>query len=398
MNLQFSQLIEKALSQPETHGKTLGKATLESPGETVPLLTLVFEDNNLVFKQRLLQILIETASDNVSAELLKFLDRKKPELFSWVASFMGTKNYPPAISRLVESISDDEPKIALAAIKALSQIGDKSTIQALAQLFTTSSNEVILGEALKSLADLSGLLCPIFLDAFNSLTHQKKPWILKFLAQAGYQPALPLFEECLTRSPLEFGLFAISGLGNIRSPKAVEILGKFVKHPEWFIRKKVVEALGNCPCSESVSYVIAALSDTFVLVRAAAIESLSKVGHVLPDKIVETLNKSSGELRISLIRAMSQIKHPDFVKPIIAILKDRSTLFFSIDALGEFGEKNAAIPLETFLRDEEWFNRLNALEALAKLPLDDVQKYARQCLKDENDMVRNAATRILRAA
>ncbi|MEW6711502.1 MAG: HEAT repeat domain-containing protein, partial [Candidatus Riflebacteria bacterium] len=51
--------------------------------------------------------------------------------------------------------------------------------------------------------------------------------------------------------------------------------------------------------------------------------------------------------------------------------------------------------LRKLLKDSEWFNRLNALEALAKLNLENIVQIAQECVQDENDMVRNSASRIL---
>lgn len=84
-----------------------------------------------------------------------------------------------------------------------------------------------------------------------------------------------------------------------------------------------------------------------------------------------------------------------FLKPLIDELKDRKSMFFTIDALGDLGFAEAEIPLRRILKDAEWFNRLNALEALAKLPLPSLGQIAQEQAQDENDMVRNSAARIL---
>jgi HEAT repeat protein len=137
------------------------------------------------------------------------------------------------------------------------------------------------------------------------------------------------------------------------------------------------------------------IEDESVQVRAAAVESLSKVGNLKPQLLLDKLRNSKGNLKVNLIRAMGQLKNEMFLKPLIDELKDRKSMFFTIDALGDLGFAEAEIPLRRILKDAEWFNRLNALEALAKLPLPSLGQIAQEQAQDENDMVRNSAARIL---
>jgi HEAT repeat protein len=69
-------------------------------------------------------------------------------------------------------------------------------------------------------------------------------------------------------------------------------------------------------------------------------------------------------------------------------------LFFSIDALGDLGFAQAEAPLRKLLKNDVWFNRLNALEALAKLNIQGIVQISSEAMQDENDMVRNSAMRI----
>ena len=73
----------------------------------------------------------------------------------------------------------------------------------------------------------------------------------------------------------------------------------------------------------------------------------------------------------------------------------RNSLFYAIDAVGDLGFPQAEFALRRLLKDDIWFNRLNALEALAKLNIRDLKKFAQEAENDENDMVRNSASRIL---
>lgn len=220
-------------------------------------------------------------------------------------------------------------------------------------------------------------------------------WVLKYLAETGNPESLKLFSEELQAEPLERGLYCIRGLGQIASEAAVEVLKKHIKHPEWFIRKRIVEALGATAKASVIEVLLDTLNDESMQVRGAAAESLSKVGNLNPDLFIKKLEGADKAVKINLARAMGQLKNEKFVQPLIDILKDRKTLFFSIDAIGDLGYAQAEFPLRRLLKDELWFNRLNALEALAKLPIQGLNQIALEASQDENDMVRNSAARIL---
>ena len=234
------------------------------------------------------------------------------------------------------------------------------------------------------------------MDQLPSLSGERRAWVVKFLAEAGYPPALEVFRRTLVGDPLDLGHFAISGLGKIGSAQAVAVL---VEHgmgqKEWFLRKRTVDALGQCRVPEAVAPLIEALTDGSVQVRTAAVESLSKVGHLALEQLISSLQKAGQERKIGLIRTLGQIRDKRNVEPLVRTLQDRSTLFFSLDAIGDLGFVEASSALVPFLKDGEWFNRLNALEALAKMNASGLRDLAHDCLDDPNDMVRNAAQRIL---
>ena len=175
----------------------------------------------------------------------------------------------------------------------------------------------------------------------------------------------------------------------------MDTLKKHAGHAEWFIRKRIMEALGATGRASAIEPLLGALHDESLQVRTAAVESLSKVGNLNPDLLVKKLETADRTVRINLIRAMGQLKNEKFVQSLVDILKDRETLFFSIDAIGDLGFAQAEFSLRRLLKDEIWFNRLNALEALAKLPIQGLNQIALEASQDENDMVRNAAARIL---
>ena len=168
-----------------------------------------------------------------------------------------------------------------------------------------------------------------------------------------------------------------------------------MKRDEWFLRKHLVNALGISNNTNAIKPLLSALGDVHPLVRGAAVKALSLVGNKNPELLISTLKTADKQVKTNLVRAMGQLKNEKFVESLIEVLKERDLLFFSIDAVGDLGFPQAEFALRRLLKDEVWFNRLNALEALEKLQIRDLKLFAQEALEDDNDMVRNAASRIL---
>ena len=195
--------------------------------------------------------------------------------------------------------------------------------------------------------------------------------------------------------PDEKGVYCIDGLGRIGSDNAVNALAKSLDTPEWFLRKHIVTALGVSDNANAIPSILKALEDNHVLVRGAAVKSLSLVGNKNPDLLIKTLKTANKLMKSNLVRAMGLLKNEKFVEPLTEVLKDRNALFYAIDAVGDLGFPQAEFALRRLLKDDVWFNRLNALEALAKLNIRGLKDFAQEASEDENDMVRNSASRIL---
>jgi HEAT repeat protein len=348
-----------------------------------------------VGRERAISWLRNSLPDFVRGNPTGFLDPEIGPRFLAMAPIAAEGKWPEAIPRLIVALGVKDGRLTLAAVRALAEFAQPEAIEALARFLLTHTDEQHLSNALRWLVPRSEQLIPLLLKEFPRVPLDRQAWILKYLAETDSPLPLEVYSRILATRPRELGLFCIQGLGKMGGPKAAAVLIQHLDHPEWFLRKRLVEALGRTKCPESIPPLIRALTDDSVLVRAAAIESLSRVGSCRPAALIEALPSASHVSKVGLIRAMGQMRDPLFLESLVSTLGDRSTLFFSIDALGELGCKEAGPKLQPLLRDEEWFNRLNTLEALAKLAVDNVSTLAQSMVQDENDMVRHAAERIL---
>jgi hypothetical protein len=392
----FEKHLEVALAQPENFDDLIGPKLEPLNERKLNAMLRVLKSQDVIANQLIANLFVEKTGKEGAVFLESNLDENNPALFSEISAILAKMQHFPATKKLILALNGRNDELVIPVLKALSKFeGIKEIDDSLVDFYLNYSNESKLFASIRYMLPRQENLVHLFLEKYRRLNPNKKMWVLKFLAETGNNEALHLFDEELQAEPLEKGLYCISGLGRIRNDEAVKILVKQLKTSEWFLRKKVVEALGQTGREIAVEPLLQMLDDKSVQVRAAAVESLSKLGNLKPQLLINKLQNSQGEVKSNLIRAMGQLKNKMFLEPLIEALKDRKALFFTIDALGDLGLAEAEPALKRLMKDKDWFNRLNALEALAKLSLENINQIAQQALDDENDMVRNSAARII---
>lgn len=390
-----AELLEKAYANPETFAERVLPQIRQNMSEAVPVLLQIFDGSNAVAKSLVADLFKGPLRESAPAALIGELNDRRPDRFIWAAQILAELRHQPAIEPLILALASKNIPVAVAAIKSLVIFSTPAAHKALTDFLLKCPDEVKLAAAEKVLASVVELLSPALLKEYEQLGNDRKAWILKFLAEAGAVQALPQFISALDKDPLGLGLYGVKGLGVVGSEEAVAVLEKHLKNPEWFLRKRIVEALGQAKAPNAVPPLVRSLVDPAVQVRSGTIEALSKVGHLDIPYLIKQLESGDRDLKVNLIRVMGHIHDIRLLGPMVKNLSDRSMLVFSLDALGDLGFTEAAPSIEPFLTDKEWFNRLNAIEALGKLPLPNLYALAETLLEDENDMVRNSAKRIM---
>ena len=140
---------------------------------------------------------------------------------------------------------------------------------------------------------------------------------------------------------------AAYALGNIGDPRAVEPLIEALRDEYWGVRKAAAVALGIIGDQRAVEPLIQALRDEYWYVREAAAEAL--------EKIEPEWYKTEA--------AKKQV--PEFINALMD--KDSGVRKAAAYALGNIGDQRAVEPLIRTLRDEYWYVREAAAEALEKI-------------------------------
>ncbi|MBF0500783.1 MAG: HEAT repeat domain-containing protein [Candidatus Riflebacteria bacterium] len=391
----FVELLNQVGRDPKAFAERIGPVFRADPEHLFPALMNAFDLAPSQLGPLIANQLKGPLRSRMAQILLPTLENPVPERFSWAAAILAEVGEASIIPLMIKALDHPHNNVVLAAVRTLALFQDADSLAALTRFICAYEDEVCLSAAFRYLVPLGYRIGSDLVEKLPAMTHARSGWVLKYLAESGVACALPAFRKALEEQPLEFGIFAITGLGRIGTPEAVSLLVNYLHHEEWFLRKRVVDALGQSKIAQAVAPLIEALTDPSVQIRKAAVESLSKIGGLALELLIKALDSGTHDHKIGLIRALGQIHDRRVVEPLTRSLSDRTSLFFSIDAIGDLGFVEAAPALIPFLKDPEWFNRLNALEALANIHAPNMRDLAHDCLEDSNDMVRNAAQRIL---
>ena len=396
MSENFSSILEAALAKPDLFIQTILPELEPLSENKLADLTSVLESGTVIEKQNITRLFVEYLKNDGAAYLTKRLDVKRPKLFIEAANIIGELRYEKALESLKAALKKEYSELVLSSIKAITLFpASKASIETLSNFYLTFEDEVLLSKSIRYLSTQSKELVPIFLGKYASLPVNRQMFLLEYFSVVADSRVEKLLIDEYNRFPDEKGVYCIDGLGRIGSDNAVNALAKSLETPEWFLRKHIVTALGVSKNANAIPPILKALDDSHVLVRGAAVKSLSQVGNKNPDLLIETLKTAKNQMKSNLVRAMGLLKNEKFVEPLTEVLKDKNALFYAIDAVGDLGFPQAEFALRRILKDDVWFNRLNALEALAKLNSREMKTFAQEASEDENDMVRNSAARIL---
>jgi len=396
MSENFPLVLETVLTKPDSFIQNILPELEPLSEDKLKALASVLESGTVIDKQNVTKLFVENLKEKGADYLTTVLDVKRPKLFIPIANIIGELRYGKALDALKAALKKEHSELVLAAIKAISLMPfSKSVVDTLSAFYLEFEDEVLLSKSIKYLAAYSKELVPIFLEKYPKLKSERQMWLLDYFSFVADSRSEKLLIEEYEKYPDEKGVYCIDGLGRIGTDVAVEALSKFLETSEWFLRKHIVTALGVSNNGNAIPSILKALDDNHVLVRGAAVKSLSQVGNKNPDLLINSLKTANKQMKSNLVRAMGLLKNEKFVEPLIEVLKDKNSLFYAIDAVGDLGFPQAEFALRRLLKDDIWFNRLNALEALAKLNIRDLKKFAQEAENDENDMVRNSASRIL---
>jgi hypothetical protein len=179
-------------------------------------------------------------------EIVRALEDSDPEVRRDCARALRQLGNPAALKPLFRLLSDDNWFVRAEAATALGKIGDARAIGWLVQLLPDPDGYVRYS-ATVALYDLA--------------TASSRPWLLRALASAG--------------SAQQFGIAV--ALARLHDPAALAPLAGAVRNNDAEIRRRAVEALGECGLAEGTNALALFLMDPEPAVREQAREAIGRI-------------------------------------------------------------------------------------------------------------------------
>lgn len=165
-------------------------------------------------------------------------------------------------------------------------------------------------------------------------------------------------------------------LGKLRDERALPALIEALKDEKSSVRRNAALALGELRDQTAIDPLIEALkkepwefSYRPGSVREGIGLALLEIGKVHVDPFIKRLEKGYGEVRITIIGVLAELKTKRVVEPIIPLLKDYSkgVRNAAAYALGKINDERAVEPLIAALKDKDQWVRIGAASSLGMI-------------------------------
>jgi HEAT repeat protein len=239
---------------------------------------------------------------------------------------------------LAETLADPEsdPYVRSVAIKALSEMRDTRSAEALVGLFGHETEAEVAHEAVISLGPI----------------------------------AIPTLAKALENKNVLVRQRAAAVMGRLGDPKAIEPLGGALDDDDAVVRDNAVKALAAIGGEEVIPLIAKALSDQDVQVRKDAVNALERTPDPrILDACIAALTDKDAHVRSRAAKILGKLGDPKAVEPLLKSLgdKDSDALWNMVDTLGILGDRSAVDPLIELLDHKNENVRRAAISALGNL-------------------------------
>jgi HEAT repeat protein len=290
-----------------------------------------------------------------AAPLVRMLRDPAMEVRLEAVEALGLLRVPEAVDALMPLLDSRSDEIGGRAAAALGRIGDARSIRALVKLLGVGT---LRAAAVEALAMVGAPAVPYVVACLGGESDACDPTsAVQLLAQIGDARAVPALAAELTRGRVRRDL-VVDALAKIGDPSALVPLLSLLDEPDAALRKKALAAVGPILDARAGDVLVKALGDkdqdirvtaagylgelglkqavpallalvgddTPQPVRFAAIRALGLIGDArATPRLVELVAKSDLDVRLEAADALSYLKDPSSIEPLLALVKDKTS-------------------------------------------------------------------------
>jgi HEAT repeat protein len=320
---------------------------------------------------------------------------KEQDVRQAAAKALGKIKDPGAITPLIEALKDENYHVQIAAVTALGEIGHNRAVEPLLHLFEEKEiSHLVVLEALNKIGDPRAKQ-PALLALTDKYYHNREE-AAKLLDKIGWEPSnnneqiryltakrewdqLPgVIRDEVDTTPFIIALEdrtydregLITALGKMGKPWAEDIFLPLLEEgsPD---RETAARALAKAGDPRAVAPLTHLMKNPIPNNRCKVVDCLGEIGAPAVEPLIEALKDESYFVRISAVQALGKIKDPRAVVPLIQALKDKdfNVREKTVEALAELADPRAVVTLVHLLEDRQDENTTRALQKMSsKLP------------------------------
>lgn len=294
--------------------------------EATPLLLQLLRDDDREVRLQAIHALGELEDPDGAGALLDFLDEDEdPEIALAAVRSLGRIRARVAVRPLLGLLKTMREELAVEVIHALGRIG---AVEAVMPIVTRLQDDPAVEvqragiEALGQLGDAEAV--PALVQVLESGREPLKVPIAEALARLHVPEALAPLEELLQDADVVVRQHAVEGIGALQTPASVSHLERLVRDPDEGVREAVAQALGAIGTEECLPLLLALLSDPHSGVSDSAVDGLEAIGTPAVPTLIGALtsHEDNPELLAKVVRVLGSIGDIRGINPLLEAFED----------------------------------------------------------------------------
>jgi len=306
-----------------------------------------------------------------------------------------------AVTALIETLSDANATVRVAAVNSLGQLQDPRAIAALAKALREDTDARVREAAAWALGEIDDRRAvPPLLEALKTeRVASVREKIVRALGEIDDPSAVAGITGVLKDPSVAVRRAAVWALGELEDPAAVASLATMVRDEDAEVRKHVAEALGNLDNPGGLDALMTLAKDSNAEVRSHAINGLGQLEDLRAlGALVTALKDPNAEVRQHAADAIGQLdgveKAPGALIDLLADA-DKDVRHNAAHTLGHIGDAAAVPALKKLTTDADTDVRRAAAESLAEIGGPEAITALMGMLKDQDPEIRKIVAEAL---
>jgi HEAT repeat protein len=279
-----------------------------------------------------------------------------------------------SVEKVTPDLSSSNWQVRAAAVTTLARLGDRNAAPSIS-LALKDSDSRVRSEAARALSVFNDRVATdALIGALRDQSVDVRVEATFSLGRLKDSRALAPLTSLLSDRDPRVSLAAAESLARLQDPRATRVLIDSLSSPDWRVRSRATQVLarvaGEGALDQATGPLATALADKDPVVRYYASEALVGIGARAIPSLIEAFHSHRESDRDRAARVLWRIGAPA-VEPLLAVLQERSATpemrTASASALGMIGDPRAIKGLALLLRDERYFVRQRAAQALGRI-------------------------------